>query len=98
MKEETRAVQESDAPQRKRKKEPTEIIITRERCKGCGYCVEFCPKKVLEMSSEINSKGFNIPRVARPDDCIACEVCQYVCPDIAVFVHRTPPAEGEESS
>jgi len=96
MKEEGRAVQETEAPKKKGKRRgPTEIVITKERCKGCGYCVEFCPKDVLEMSAEINTKGFNLPRVAHPEACISCEVCQYVCPDMAVFVHRL---ESDEES
>jgi 2-oxoglutarate ferredoxin oxidoreductase subunit delta len=84
---------------RKKKKEKTEIIIYKERCKGCTYCVEFCPKDVLEMSEEFNKKGAHIPKVARPEACISCEVCQYVCPDLAIFVHRIPqPEEDEENS
>ena len=33
-------------------------VITEDECKGCGRCVNACPKKVLRMSSKINKKGF----------------------------------------
>ena len=47
-------------------------------CKGCGICVEFCPKKVLSLEGErikINSI----------DDCIACGMCESLCPDYAIW-------------
>ena len=33
------------------------IHIIVERCKGCAFCVEYCPKGVLVMSEEFNAKG-----------------------------------------
>ena len=35
-------------------------------CEGCGLCVEACPKDVLEISSEVNSKGYFPAFQARP--------------------------------
>jgi len=29
---------------------PGKVLINKERCKGCGYCVEFCPRGALMMS------------------------------------------------
>ena len=38
-----------------------EVHIEKTWCKGCNYCVEFCPTDVLEMSTEFNSKGYHFP-------------------------------------
>jgi formate hydrogenlyase subunit 6/NADH:ubiquinone oxidoreductase subunit I len=38
------------------------VSIVVERCKACGFCVEFCPAHVL--SSAFNPKG-NVPDVNR---------------------------------
>ena len=37
------------------------VTINVERCKGCGFCVEFCPTNVLALSSAFNSKGYHPP-------------------------------------
>lgn len=60
----------------------SEISIRKERCKGCGICVEFCPKKVLALDSL--GKVF----VAQGEECIACGQCELRCPDYAIFVDK----------
>ena len=62
------------------------IYIIDDRCKGCGYCVEFCPKKVLVVSDRFNVKGYHPPEVAYPERCVACGLCQLICPDFAIIV------------
>ena len=65
------------------------VEIHLEACKGCGLCVSFCPKDVLELASEVNSKGYRIARSRHPEDCTGCAICALVCPDIAIMVWQS---------
>lgn len=62
-----------------------EIHIIKDRCKGCGFCVEFCPKQVLVFSEEYNLKGYHPPVVKYPKKCISCDFCTRFCPDFAIY-------------
>lgn len=71
-----------------------EIHILKDQCKGCGYCIEFCPRKVMEESDEINSRGVKPPKILDESKCILCGFCTAVCPDFAIFVVEKQYAEG----
>lgn len=71
-----------------------EIHLLKDQCKGCGYCIEFCPKKVLEESDEINARGVRPPRILDESKCVLCGFCDAVCPDFAIFVVEKPCKEG----
>jgi len=64
------------------------VSITVERCKGCGFCVEFCPTRVLALSSAYNSKGYHPPHVVSAEKCSGCDLCGMYCPDFAIFGAR----------
>jgi len=61
------------------RKEPAVIKVNIEWCKGCEICVAFCPEDVLEM------EGGKV-KVARPEECIKCMLCELRCPDFAITV------------
>ncbi len=52
------------------------------RCKGCGICVEFCPKKVLTVNQ------YEKVEVVNEQACIQCRQCELRCPDFAIFVKK----------
>jgi len=66
------------------------VSIVVERCKACGFCVEFCPTKVLALSSAFNSKGYHPPHVIAPEKCSGCDLCGMYCPDFAIYGHKVP--------
>jgi len=64
------------------------VVIDRDRCKGCGFCVEFCPTGVLALSEQINGKGYHPPEAVAPEKCTGCGLCGMYCPDFAIFGYR----------
>jgi 2-oxoglutarate ferredoxin oxidoreductase subunit delta len=73
------------------------IHIKKDRCKGCGFCVEYCPKDVLELSVEFNVKGYHPPQVKNEEDCVYCQLCETICPEFAIFVTLKNPRQEEPS-
>jgi len=49
-------------------------------CKRCGNCVAFCPRQALEADE------WGYPRLADPERCTACGLCEMLCPDFAITV------------
>lgn len=58
------------------------IQLYEKRCKGCGICAAFCPKHVFDIAP-----GEKV-RVSRPEDCVACHMCELRCPDMAMEVTK----------
>ncbi len=68
-----------------------EVVIGRvnilpNRCKGCRYCIEFCPAGVLDESREFNDRGYHPPFVKDPTKCKECTFCETVCPEFAIYI------------
>lgn len=61
-------------------------------CKGCGLCIQKCPKKCISWSDFLGVYG--TPSVQASDECIACGICQMVCPDCAIVVEKKKKAAG----
>jgi 2-oxoglutarate ferredoxin oxidoreductase subunit delta len=72
------------------------VSVVVERCKACGFCVEFCPSHVLALSSAFNSKGYHPPHVVHPEKCSGCDLCGMYCPDFAIFATKVKTAGGDK--
>lgn len=57
-----------------------------ERCKGCGICIEVCPRKILGEGKELNTRTQYPPVAVDNGVCTFCKSCELVCPDFAIYV------------
>ncbi len=64
------------------------FMISPDLCKGCGLCLERCPHDVIDWSEELGIYGSPMATPARMQDCIACGICQLVCPDAAILIKK----------
>jgi len=62
--------------------------VLKELCKSCLYGIEVCPKKVLNVGKEINTKGYQYVVPVKPDECTGCTLCATMCPDAAIEVYK----------
>ena len=67
-----------------------EVRILRDRCKGCGFCIEYCPRDVLARSDDFNRKGYHFPVVVKQAECVNCNLCEMLCPDFAIYSVAVP--------
>ncbi len=65
------------------------LTFKTDNCKGCGLCVDVCPKKVLTLAADkINKKGHHPVEAVDIDSCIGCAFCATMCPDCIIKVER----------
>ncbi len=65
------------------------LTFRTDECKGCGLCVDVCPKKILRLSAEkINKKGHHPAELTNEAECIGCASCAMMCPDCIIKVER----------
>ena len=55
------------------------LTVEKDWCKGCGICVAFCPKNVLEIKD-----GKVV--ISDLEACIQCGQCELRCPDYAIYL------------
>ena len=74
------------------------IRIDRQRCKGCGLCVDACAREVLAMSRELNERGERYAEVVAPQECIGCRRCSLMCPEcgVEVIIEEAPDTTDEK--
>jgi len=65
------------------------VTFTDDRCKGCGLCVNACPKKIIALGGDrLNRKGYHPAAITDERACIACAFCAEMCPDVLIAVEK----------
>ncbi|MBI2860417.1 MAG: 4Fe-4S binding protein [Chloroflexi bacterium] len=62
------------------------VTVIAERCKDCGFCIEFCPQQTMIRTGQTNSHGYHIACLDDSDKCNSCGICAMICPEFAVIV------------
>lgn len=67
------------------------LDIAADRCKGCGLCVDICPKHVLALDPVVvNPLGYHPVRLTDAASCTSCALCARICPDVIFEVVARP--------
>ena len=65
------------------------LTFLTDNCKGCGLCVNVCPKHLLALQQDvINKKGHHPVGIQDMDACVGCASCAMMCPDCVIKVER----------
>jgi 2-oxoglutarate ferredoxin oxidoreductase subunit beta len=90
-----------------------EVLIDKKRCKGCDYCVAFCPNDCISLPKDFTSTtggtsaklgsgfgsgvGYAIPLVTNPERCTGCGDCVWMCPHWAIEVNRCIESKDKDT-
>ena len=64
------------------------FVVDAERCKSCSFCVISCPKKLFSLSETVNSHGYHVAKIDKPEDCVLCLSCSIMCPEAAIEIYK----------
>ncbi|MCX5716823.1 MAG: ferredoxin family protein [Nitrospirae bacterium] len=62
------------------------IVIDKQMCKGCKYCVMSCPKGVIVIKEQFNERGYFTAHPEHMGKCTGCALCAQMCPELAIEV------------
>ena len=63
-----------------------DVTVNEAACKDCGYCREVCGLQIFTRSDHFNPGGYRPSIASRPERCIGCLKCLYICPDFAITI------------
>ncbi|MCF8010510.1 MAG: ferredoxin family protein [Clostridiales bacterium] len=64
------------------------VSFRKENCKGCGLCINACPKGLLDFSESTNNAGYPTVYLKEEESCTGCALCAVMCPDVAITVEK----------
>lgn len=57
-----------------------DIVVDKEKCVGCGTCVDTCPVSMYRLNEDKVTVSGNL------GECVVCRACEAVCPAAAIEV------------
>lgn len=63
-------------------------VFNVERCKGCELCTTVCPKHILALGKNFNTKGYRFAKCTDESQCIGCAMCARMCPDVVIEIRK----------
>jgi pyruvate/2-oxoacid:ferredoxin oxidoreductase alpha subunit/ferredoxin len=79
-------------------KQRAEVVLTPELCKGCGRCIESCPKHAISVGCEINQLSGLIPVQFDHALCNHCGLCIAACPEPYGIGHSLFDARARDAA
>ena len=64
-------------------KKKMRVEINAAWCKGCGICIDLCPKEALVKDKKEKAVW------QYPEKCNRCGLCELRCPDLAIAIRET---------
>ncbi len=70
-----------------KKEDHVTVGYWRDGCKGCGICVDVCPKQVWEIIEAKDKWNGQVVQVTDAAKCIKCMLCEIHCPDFCIKIY-----------
>ena len=65
------------------------LTFATDVCKGCGLCVNACPRGLIVIAKDkSNKKGHSPAEITDESKCIGCACCAMMCPDCVITVEK----------
>lgn len=63
-----------------------QVKFLEQLCKGCSFCVEFCPKKIITLGETLNNLGYHYASITNMNSCNGCGICAMMCPEVLIEI------------
>ena len=64
------------------------ITIHKDKCKGCLLCISVCPKGLIVIDKDLNTRGVKPVEFNSAGECAGCAMCALICPDCCIEVYK----------